>query len=147
MKRTILFILAILSLNACGQNQMKTPNNAMDKFEKFKTKEKFVEDNTIHYPGIADKKMRPILNEKINKVAEGFKKIAQEKNPTEKEYQNEIKIGLESFTDIYLNLDTEDRERVCSYFEEIMDIVGLESSNGQLNNFVYGFDPTKIQKQ
>ena len=62
MKRIILFLLTILSLNACGQNQMKTPNNAMDKFEKFKTKEKFVEDNTIHYPGIADEKMRPILN-------------------------------------------------------------------------------------
>ena len=39
--------------------------------------------------------------------------------------------------------DTEDRERLCSYFEELMDIVGLESSGGHLNNFMYGFDPNK----
>lgn len=119
----------------------------MDKFEKFKAKEKFIEDNTILYSGIADDKMRPILTEKINKVADSFKKIAKEKKPTKKEYQNEIKIGLENFSDVYLELDTEDRERVCSYFEELMDIVGLESSDGQLNNFMYDFDPTKIKKE
>ena len=147
MKHIIIFLLTFLSINACGQKQMKTPKNAMDKFETFKKKEKFVEDSTIHYPGITDEKMRPTFTEKINKVADGFKKIAQEKNPTEKEYQNEIKVGLESFADIYLELDTEDRERVCSYFEELMDIIGLESSNGQLNNFMYGFDPTKIKNE
>jgi hypothetical protein len=54
-----------------------------------------------------------------------------------------IKTGLSRFSDVYLDLDTEDRERVCVYFEELMDIVGLESSNGQLNMFMYGFDPTK----
>jgi hypothetical protein len=57
-------------------------------------------------------------------------------------YQDKIKIGLKRFGDIYINLDTEDRERVCHYFEELMDIVGLESSDGHLNNFMYGFDPT-----
>jgi hypothetical protein len=59
------------------------------------------------------------------------------------EYQNAIKIGLDRFSDLYLKLDTEDRERVCSYFEELMDIVGLESSGGHLNDFMYGFNPTK----
>ena len=44
---------------------------------------------------------------------------------------------------IYFELDTENRERVCSYFEELMDIVGLKSSNGQLNKFMYGFEPEK----
>lgn len=36
--------------------------------------------------------------------------------------------------------DTEDRERAASHFEEIMDCIGLESSQGLLNAFVYGFD-------
>lgn len=54
------------------------------------------------------------------------------------------KFGLDRFSDIYIDLDTEDRERVCSYFEGLMDIVELESSWGQLNNFMYGFDPTEI---
>lgn len=34
--------------------------------------------------------------------------------------------------------DTEDRERICDYLVEIMDIVGLESSDSLLNNFMYG---------
>ncbi|NOU62328.1 DUF4844 domain-containing protein, partial [Marinifilum caeruleilacunae] len=37
----------------------------------------------------------------------------------------------------------EDRERICCYFEELMDIVGLESSDGQLNDFMYGFNPSE----
>ncbi|HBI02132.1 DUF4844 domain-containing protein, partial [uncultured Flavobacterium sp.] len=74
-------------------------------------------------------------------VALDFKSVAESKKPTDKEYQEKIRIGLLRFKDIYLDLDTEDREQVCVYFEELMDIVGLESSNGQLNKFLYGFDP------
>ncbi|MCR5877742.1 DUF4844 domain-containing protein [Phenylobacterium sp. J367] len=40
--------------------------------------------------------------------------------------------------------DTEDRERASGYFEEIMDAVGLESSDGLLNMWMYGFDPTDL---
>jgi hypothetical protein len=144
MKQTSLLIgLTILFLTACGQGKINTPINAMDKFEKFKTKEKFVQDNSILYPGIADPAMRPILTVKINLVADDFKALAEKGKATDKEYQAKIKIGLQRFNDVYIKLDTEDRERVCLYFEELMDIVGLESSNGQLNEFVYGFDPTR----
>lgn len=144
MKRTNLLIgLTILLLTACGQGKIKTPINAMDKFEKFKTKEKFIQDNSILYPGIADPTMRPTLSTKINLAADDFKTLAESGKATDKEYQEKIKVGLLRFSDVYENLDTEDRERICSYFEELMDIVGLESSNGQLNEFVYGFDPTQ----
>lgn len=83
------------------------------------------------------------MTEKINLVANDFKKLAEKGNATDKEYQNAIKVGLEKFADLYLQLDTEDRERVCSYFEELMDIVGLDSSGGHLNNFMYGFQIEK----
>jgi hypothetical protein len=140
----ILFIILILT--ACGTRQIKTPENAMDKFEKFIKKVKFVEDNSLFYPGIADQKMQPILTEKINQAAEDFKSVAISKNPNEKEYQEKIKIGLSRFSDVYFDLDTEDRERVCSYFEELMDIVGLQSSDGLLNKFMYGFDPNQMKE-
>jgi len=133
-------------LTACGQKQMKTPENAMDKFEEFKEKEKFIEDNTLFYPGIGDPTMRPILTDKINIVASDFKEVANSENPTDKKYQEKIELGLKRFSDVYLNLDTEDRERICSYVEELMDIVNLESSDGQLNDFMYRFDPTEIIK-
>jgi hypothetical protein len=38
----------------------------------------------------------------------------------------------------FAGYDTEDRERICDYLVEIMDIIGLESSDGLLNNFMYG---------
>ena len=145
MKQIINIIigLALLLFTACGQGQLKTPDNAMTKFEEFKNKEKFLQDDKLFYPGIGDPKLKPILTEKINLVADDFKKLADNGNSTDKDYQNAIKIGLERLADLYLQLDTEDRERVCSYFEELMDIVGLESSGGHLNNFMYGYDPSK----
>jgi hypothetical protein len=139
----IFLAFIILSFTACGQEQIKTPKDAMSKFEKFKAKEKFIDDDKIHYPGIGDPKLKPILTDKINLAASDFEKVAQSGNATDKDYQNAIKNGLQRFTDIYIEIDTEDRERICSYFEELMDIVGLESSDGQLNNFMYGFDPTE----
>ena len=147
MTKYIKIFILLLTLSACGQNatKMKTPENAKDKFAEFIAKEKFVEEN--YYPGIADEKLRPIFTNKINESASDFKTIAESENPTDKKYQEQIRIGLSRFADIYLELDTEDRERVCTYFEELMDVVGLESSNGQLNNFMYGFDPNKLIKK
>lgn len=113
----------------------------MSKFEVFKHKEKFVEEEQLLYPGIGDPALRPELTEKINLAADDFKKLADKGAATDEEYQDAIKKGLGRFIGIYL--DTEDRERVCGYFEELMDIVGLESSGGYLNDFMYGFDPGK----
>tara|TARA_R110002020_G_scaffold31520_8_gene98163 strand:+ start:272 stop:718 length:447 start_codon:yes stop_codon:yes gene_type:complete len=140
MKKYIQIFIIILTLSACGQKptEMKTPKNANEKFAEFVGKKKFVEENL--YPGIADEKMRPIFTEKINKAASDFKTVAESEKPTDIKYQEKIGIGLSRFADVYMELDTEDRERVCSYFEELMDIVELESSNGQLNKFMYGFD-------
>jgi hypothetical protein len=145
VKQTIIIIigLSLLLFTACGQGQIKTPENAMTKFDEFKSKEKFQQDDKLFYPGIGDPNLKPVLTEKINLVANDFKKLADKGNATDKEYQNAIKVGLERFADLYLQLDTEDRERVCSYFEELMDIVGLESSGGHLNNFMYGFQIEK----
>lgn len=110
-------------------------------FEDFIAKQKFVEEG--FYAGIAEEKLRPIFTEKINLAAEDFQNVAISPNPSNEKYLEAIKIGLSRFSEIYMELDTEDRERVCVYFEELMNIVGLESSNGQLNMFMYGFDPTK----
>ena len=144
MTKYIKILVLSLTLSACGPNatEMKTPKNVNEEFEEFIAKKKFVAEN--YYPGIADEKMRPIFTEKINSVAFDFKSIAESENPSDKKYQEKIKIGLSRFADIYMELYTEDRERVCSYFEELMDIVGLESSSGQLNKFMYGFDPNEM---
>ncbi len=114
----------------------------MDNFDKFKSKEKFVRDTESHYAGVKDTTMRRILSEKINLAVDDFKEIVKLGNATDKDFQDKIKVGLERFRDIKLDLDTEDREKICLYFEDLMDIVGLQSSGGHLNMFMYGFDPT-----
>jgi len=147
MKKQIKLFLLFLALSACGQNatEMKTPKNTIEKFATFIAKNKFVEEN--YYPRIADEKMRPIFREKINQVANDFKIVSESEKPTDLKYQEKIKIGLLRFADVYMDLDTEDRERVCTYFEELMDIIELESSDGQLNKFMYGFDPNEMSKK
>lgn len=135
--------LCFFSFMSIAQKTMTTPENATELFDSFKKKEKFIFDESFYYPGIADEKLRPIFTEKINLAADDFKKVAENSNPTEEMYHVAIDKGLSRFAEVYLDLDTEDRERVCHYFEELMDIVGLESSGGRLNNFMYGFDPTQ----
>ena len=113
----------------------------MDKFNEFIAKEKFVEDNSIFYPGISDERLRPSLTQKINQAAEDFREVFMSSNPSKEKYLEKIRIGLDRFKNTPVTSDTEDKERVCHYFQELMDIVGLESSEGILNKFMYGFDP------
>ena len=95
-------------------------------FIKFNQKNKFNKDESLFYPGLEDKNIQSNLTKEINKLAKTFESI-----------QSSLKV-IEKY-----DLDTEDRTRVANYIEELMDIVELESSNGLLNNYVYGFDPTK----
>ena len=145
MTKSIQILIIFLTFSVYGQNatEIKAPENANENFVEFIAKKKFVEEN--FYPGIADEKKRPIFTEKINQTAADFKTVAESEKPTDKKYHEKIKIGLNRFADVYMEMDTEDRERVCGYIEELMDIVELESSNGQLNKFMYGFDPNEIK--
>lgn len=121
---------------------MTTPDNASVKFVDFKEKKKFVEEPYPNfYPGIMDESLRSLYTGKIDQVADDFQEVANGPDPTEEKYHAAIDKGLVRFNDVYLNLDTEDSDRVCMYFEELMDIVGLENSGGRLNKWRYWFDP------
>lgn len=113
----------------------------MDKFDIFIRKEKFLEDNSLYYPGQADPTIRSSLTEKINLAAEDLRSVAKQANPVKQDYLNMIRNGLQRFGNSEFMFDTEDRERVCHYFEELMGLVELKSSEGLLNTFMYGFDP------
>jgi hypothetical protein len=80
MTKYIQIFIVFLTLSACGQNatEMKTPENANEKFAEFIAKEKFIEQPYPNfYPGIAEGKMRPIFTEKINQVETDFKTVAE----------------------------------------------------------------------
>lgn len=60
----------------------------MIKFDEFKNKEKFLQDDKLFYSGIGDPNLKPVLKEKINLAADDFKKHADKGTVTDNEYQN-----------------------------------------------------------
>ncbi|MDX8553126.1 DUF4844 domain-containing protein [Tenacibaculum sp. 1B UA] len=137
----ILFLLLTLCTYGQDVNDMKKPDIVDEKFREFIEKKKFVSEN--YYSGVSDEKLKPFLSKKINLIASDFLIVYQSGSPSEQKYQEKIELGLSRFESVYLSLDTEDRERICTYIEELMDIIELNSSNGLLNKFMYGFDISK----
>lgn len=109
----------------------------LEDFKAFRQKEKFILDNKITYPGISNTNLKTELTHYINLAANDFEILTRTRKATEKEYQLIIKKGLARFKGIYSELDTEDRERICLYFQELMDIALVKSSDGELNKFMY----------
>jgi hypothetical protein len=72
------------------------------------------------------------LNELIDRLV-----AAIATHPTKAFVLSEFRRTLTKFD----SADSEERDRLLAYLERIMDIVGIESSDGLLNNWRYGFDP------
>ncbi|QIH34491.1 DUF4844 domain-containing protein [Sphingobacterium sp. DR205] len=107
----------------------------VESLEKLKKEPKFIV--TAFYPGLENKENQKALSDLFDNTINEFIKGA-ENNFSDVQYQDLMKESLKKF-DIY-NLDTEDREYICGYYEKIMDAIELESSGGVLNEWMYGFD-------
>ena len=114
---------------------MLSTQKKIETLQALKLKPKF--ESNEFYTGVSDNINKQSLIETLHSVIDTFIELIEEKKDNDKEYQQLIKTGLTKF-DI-LGLDTEDREKVCGYFEEIMDAVNLESSGGAINEWLYGF--------
>ncbi len=141
---TLILSLVLLSCTA-DLTPMEIPTNAGPVLLELQGAEKYVEDTAQFYPGIADVSMRPVLSANINLAIDDFLQIVRSGKATEQAYLEAIRTGLLRFNKI--DLDTEDRERTAGYFMQMMDIVGLESSDGLLNRFVYDWDPSEEQNR
>jgi hypothetical protein len=89
------------------------------------------------YPGAPNESLRVEAELSVNTLLERLMPVLRA--PADKTFVlQEFRLTLDSFT----QSDTEERERLCGYLEEIMDIAGIESSDGLLNGWLYGFDPS-----
>jgi len=131
--RFIALFLLVLTVYACNKSTDKNTMKKIESLEKLKKEPKFIE--TAFYPGLEKKENKTALSDLLNDSVDEFVKGA-EKDFDDTQYQDLMKENLKKF-DIY-NLDTEDREYVCGYFEKIMDAIGLESSGGVINQWLYG---------
>jgi hypothetical protein len=93
-------------------------------------------DGFLPYTGVRDPSERAKAEETVNGVITAVAEIVTSARSSEA-ILAVFRAGLDQVT----LSDTEDRERTCAYFEQIMDCIGLESSEGLLNDWLYGFDP------
>jgi hypothetical protein len=121
---------------------MNVHPNAIELLNNFIKQSKFDGDPDTIFNGLADPELKPQFNVLINQVAADFI-ITVNNNPTEIKFYNNIAEGIARFDAEIGYMDTEDHEMVCTYFEDIMDCVNLESSNGLLNIWLYGFNPVE----
>ncbi len=88
------------------------------------------------YPGAPTEEIRKSAEIAINKMLDRL--ISGLSRSPQKSYVlSEFLEMLKAFEDD----DTEERERACTYCERVMDLLGIESSDGALNTWLYGFDP------
>jgi len=104
---------------------------------KIKSLIKFEKNEDIPYSGISDNNIRLELNKLIDSSVDEFVSKV-ESGATDRDFQELIQKGLIRFD--RFELDTDDRERVCLYYEELMDVINLESSGGIINKWMYGFE-------
>lgn len=94
---------------------------------------KFLPNAKLHYPGAPNEAIRIALEEIVNAVIEHITQEIQ-KVPRKS-------FVLSSFKPVLARaerLDSEERDRLLSYFNEIMEILGIGSSNELLNVWRYG---------
>jgi len=132
-------ILVLLPALVHGQGRQavaEVPRSVNPSLEAFIAKKKFLPEG--RYPGAPSEAVRNQLEGQLNALAKRLMKEAPSA-PAKDRVLAEFKAVLPAFE----FADTEERERVLDYLVEIMDIYGIESSDGLLNKWFYGFDPSK----
>ena len=78
---------------------------------------------------------RPVLNKILVQSTKEFLAITASK-PTKDAYLQSLDAGLARLAPLVPH--TEDRAQVAEYYQDLLDIVGLESSEGRLTAFMEG---------
>jgi hypothetical protein len=110
----------------------------LEQLREFRAEPKFYEDMSVFYPGAADEATRIRCESQLNGLIDRLLSNLP-KHPTKQYVLTEFRATL---TPIEME-DSEERDQFLGYLERIMDIVGIESSDGLLNEWRYGFDPAK----
>ena len=84
---------------------------------------------------------RPIVNRILVQSATDFLAITNGQ-PTKEAYYQSVESGLARILPLVPKL--EDRQQVAEYYQDLLDIVGLETSEGRLMAFVDATPPAKL---
>lgn len=133
-----LLTLGVLSAHAQSAPSFSAPKNAVSQLEDLKELTKSV---AVTKPSKSklQAEARPDINRMLVLAADDFLRITNEK-PSKEAYLQCLDRDLARVAP--LATDAQDRKDVAQYFQELMEIVGLESSEGRLSAFA-GIPDTK----
>jgi hypothetical protein len=138
MKKLLLTLFTCTALASHAQDVAPTPHvvpeKAMVQLEKM-LRQTQVEVVIGRRKSTLPAEVRPLFNRILVQSANDFLAITHGK-PTREAYYKSLEQGLERLKS--LTPKQEDREQVAEYFQDLLDIVGLESSEGRLMAFVEG---------
>lgn len=139
ISRRTLLLLSAASLNVWANptGQGMTPDDRRQALDRFIAKKKFVREP--FYLVDLDEADRLKYETWVNQLARSLRKLAPSRQ-TKPVVLEKFKPVLKKFEDT----EEADQDRFLWYLEELMDIFGIESSDGLLSKWRYGFDTTEL---
>ena len=128
--KLLLSVLLLLMAAGCTDVGAKSPDTLRDMIG---------QDHFAEAYGPTDAALKARLNSQIDEAAEALAARASD-GASDAELLEHMGARLNAIDRDAL--DTEDAEKVASAFEAMLEPLGLESSNGLLNTWMYGFDPS-----
>jgi hypothetical protein len=130
----MLGVVLFRGVAAVSAQELNVTPKVFSDLREFRLEPKFEDAGIYHAPSETVRIAAAArLNELLDRLA-----AAIAAHPTKAFVLSEFRRTLAEFD----RSDSEERDRVLVYMVRIMDIVGIESSDGLLNNWRYGFDPT-----
>ena len=133
MRQILLALLFLLAGSAHAQTSITMPGKASGKLEKLlkQTQDALVIGKKA---AILPVEARPLTNRVLVQSTTDFLARAGRTNPTREAFLQSLDEGLVRISPLMKTL--EDRQQVAEYYEDLLDIVGIESSEGRLSTFV-----------
>ena len=108
----------------------------LQRLSALRSQSKFHEEWDRLYSGAPTEEIRLKAERAVNAMLDRLQ-VGLPKSPRKSYVLSEFLEMLRSFE----REDSEEREEACLYCERVMAILGIESSDGVLNTWLYGIDP------
>jgi len=132
MRFFILFLLSLCTLTGVAQTAtFSVPEGALAKLEDVKELTKSV---AVSKPtrGKLQAEARPEINRMLVLATDDFVRVTKDK-PSKEAYMQSLEQGLARVA--ALTSDTNDRREIANFFQDLLEIVGVPSSEGRLAAF------------
>jgi hypothetical protein len=116
-----------------ADQKLEVSQQTIAKLSELRVRTKYVDMPGTIYNGMRPERSRLMAEAQLNRLIDRLRD-GLPSNPSKKFALAEFAKTMAEFE----ATDTEDREQLLRYLEEIMDLLGIASSDGLLNSWMYG---------